>query len=176
MLLILLLSYQDPTGFEHFLLAAALHPRFKLNWLKLLEGSEFFNENLATNVKNRIVALVEKELTDGENEASSSGSEMEARQEDDFFGALYETNPQKKTDGCKLVEEFLSGCVEKQLMMRNYYFPSPALRNLFIKYNTAIPSSAAVERLFSLGKDVLKPKRAGLSDNHFEMLVFLKGK
>ena len=35
---------------------------------------------------------------------------------------------------------------------------------IFVKYNTAILSRAAVERLFSLGKDVLKQKRSGLSD------------
>ena len=35
--------------------------------------------------------------------------------------------------------------------------------------------SAAVERLFRIGKDILKPGRRGLSDNHFEMLSFLKG-
>ena len=45
---------------------------------------------------------------------------------------------------------------------------------LFIKYNTGIPSSAAVERLFSVAGDVLRPKRACLSD-YFEQLVFLKG-
>ena len=40
------------------------------------------------------------------------------------------------------------------------------------QYNTTLPSSAVVERLFSLGKDILKPKRCGLSDEHFEMLTF----
>ena len=47
--------------------------------------------------------------------------------------------------------------------------------SLQFQYNTTLPSSAAVERLFSLDKDILKPKRCGLSDEHFEMLAFLKG-
>jgi hypothetical protein len=49
------------------------------------------------------------------------------------------------------------------------------LIDLFIKYNTAIPSSAAVERLFSIGKDILTAKRAKLSDAKFERLMFMKG-
>ena len=47
--------------------------------------------------------------------------------------------------------------------------------SLQFQCNTTLPSSAAVERLFSLGKDILKPKRCGLSDEHFEILAFLKG-
>jgi hypothetical protein len=50
--------------------------------------------------------------------------------------------------------------------------------DLFIKYNTAIHSSAAVERLFSIGKDILTAKRANLaklSDANFEKLMFMKG-
>jgi hypothetical protein len=45
---------------------------------------------------------------------------------------------------------------------------------LFLKYNTAIPSSAPVERLFSIGKDTLTAKRATLPDANFEKLMFMK--
>ena len=48
------------------------------------------------------------------------------------------------------------------------------IKDLFIKFNTPIPSSAAVERLFSTGKDVLKPKRSRLTEKDFEMLLFLR--
>ena len=44
-----------------------------------------------------------------------------------------------------------------------------------IHLNTAILSSTTIERLFSVGKEVLKPERSGITDQHFEMLVFLKG-
>ena len=49
------------------------------------------------------------------------------------------------------------------------------LIDLFLRYNTAMPSSAAVERLFSLGKDIIRAKRSSLSDENFNMLMFLKG-
>ena len=39
----------------------------------------------------------------------------------------------------------------------------------------AVLVRATVVRLFSSGKDILKPKRAGLIDEHVEMLDFLKG-
>ncbi|KAG0729240.1 Late secretory pathway protein AVL9 [Chionoecetes opilio] len=49
------------------------------------------------------------------------------------------------------------------------------LNDLFLWYNTAMPSSAAVERLFSLGKDINRAKRSSLSDENFNMLMFMKG-
>ena len=52
-------------------------------------------------------------------------------------------------------------------------FSNDIIKDLYIKFNTPIPSSAAVERLFSTEKDVLKPKRSRLTDKHFEMLLFL---
>ncbi len=48
------------------------------------------------------------------------------------------------------------------------------IKHLFLELNTGLPSSAAVERLLSLGGRVLTPTRTLLSDEHFEMLVFLK--
>jgi hypothetical protein len=62
--------------------------------------------------------------------------------------------------------------------INNFYFAflgEPILASLFTKFNTPVPSSAAVERLFSIGKDILRAKRASLSDENFEMLMFLKG-
>ena len=53
-------------------------------------------------------------------------------------------------------------------------FSNDTIKDLFIKFNTPIPSSAAAERLFSTGKDVLRPKRSRLTDKHFEMLLFLR--
>jgi hypothetical protein len=50
----------------------------------------------------------------------------------------------------------------------------PYIRKLFIQLNTGLPSSAAVERLFSLGGRVLTPMRTQLSDQRFESLVFLR--
>ena len=41
-----------------------------------------------------------------------------------------------------------------------------------MKYNTTIPYSAAVESLFSPGKDALKSKRPEHSDEHFEVQFF----
>ena len=46
--------------------------------------------------------------------------------------------------------------------------------DLFIKYNTPLPSSASVERMFSFGSDILRPKRATLRSPNFENLVFMK--
>jgi hypothetical protein len=41
--------------------------------------------------------------------------------------------------------------------------------------NTPIHSSAAVERLFSVGSDILIPKRSSLTADNFERLIFIKG-
>ena len=47
--------------------------------------------------------------------------------------------------------------------------------DLFIRYNTPVPSSAAVEQQLSMGSGMLKPTRSSLTVKNFEKLVFLKG-
>ena len=59
--------------------------------------------------------------------------------------------PDKKS-GVNQIEQFLSESPLKQFDLS--VFPNDTIKDLFIKFNTPISSSAAVERLFSTGKDV----------------------
>ena len=43
----------------------------------------------------------------------------------------------------------------------------------FKRFNTAIPSSAAVERLFAVGSDILRSKRSSTTKESFEKFVLL---
>jgi hypothetical protein len=52
---------------------------------------------------------------------------------------------------------------------------SRILTDLFIQFNTPVPSSAGVERLFSQAGDILRPKRISLSEDRFHQLMFMRG-
>ena len=50
----------------------------------------------------------------------------------------------------------------------------PTIKKMFMKYNSAIPSSALVERLFSYAGMVLTKKRGCMTDENFEQQLLLK--
>ena len=44
----------------------------------------------------------------------------------------------------------------------------------FKRFNIAIPSSSAVERLFAVGSDILRSKRLSMTKENFEKFVLLR--
>ena len=116
-------------------------------------------------------------MSNSGNPSPDNSFVIQESDETDFFSMLtLESDEQTSecTNASKIATEYLDGPLEKTVSA-NSFGANKILKTLFIEFNTPIPSSAGVERLFSLGKEVLRPKRAGLSDTHFEMLVFLKG-
>ena len=50
----------------------------------------------------------------------------------------------------------------------------PLVREVFLKFNTPLPSSAPVERLFSFPGIINRSRRQKLTDEHFELMVLRK--
>jgi len=68
------------------------------------------------------------------------------------------------------VESYLSDPSTELSCLEAY----PNIRQVYLKLNTGLPASAAVERLFSLGGQVFSPLCSRLSSEHFEMMLFLR--
>ena len=67
------------------------------------------------------------------------------------------------------------GQVKEPISLESFpSFQRPAFVEVFSRYNTSIPRSATVEHVFSVGSDVLRPKRSSLTSENFERFVLIR--
>lgn len=137
---------------KDLIIAAGLHPKFKLNWL---------TGNKKTVAANYLGDLLEIRS----NENSPNVEEPTLDIDDDFFDFRQKVHSNEEE-----LQQFLKSNNSNTEMLHNY----PKLKNHFIKYNTPLPSSASVERLFSCGSFVLTPQRSHLNDDTMEHQLLLK--
>ena len=110
-------------------------------------------------------AVQQQTATTSQDTDNVSGS---ASREDDFF--CFEAQPAENTDARTEVDMFLAD-TSRDIHCLNRY---PVIQKLFLQYNTALPSSAPVERLFSLEGQILTPRRNRLTPAHFERQLILR--
>ncbi|PAA72082.1 hypothetical protein BOX15_Mlig031089g1 [Macrostomum lignano] len=168
------------------LLAAGFHPRFRLTWLKKYHASK------CSAVQRAMEVAVQEELSMQATDQASASSDSDNGTncnnnnnilEDDLLDAVSHPlkrkekarNPSVKTLAKTIVQDWLNGVWRPSDGVTDAAFKTtPVIHPLFVKFNTPLPSSAAVERLFSVAKDVLRAKRAPLADSTLTKLLLLR--
>ena len=149
--------YNNP----NILLSTILHPERK----DLENFDNHTKERAKRLLINEVETLMEEKI--GETQIIMP-EEVGDDNDNDLF--CPKKRPRIGTDPTRMVEEYLrSDCYELQLLKT-----FPILEQLFRKYNTAIPSSAPVERMFSHGGSIFEKRRQGLNEEQFKMQLLLK--
>uniref|UniRef100_T1IRT9 HAT C-terminal dimerisation domain-containing protein n=1 Tax=Strigamia maritima TaxID=126957 RepID=T1IRT9_STRMM len=130
-----------------FILVSISHPLFKLAWL---ESSTKIRE--ARNLLKTEV-LKHQHLYEESTSSSCNSSTV--------------PTSAAKTEAINEMEQYLLDCGKTVCSLEKYRI----MKQIFFRYNTALTSSAPVERLFSGGKLILSATRNRLTDSHFEKLA-----
>ena len=138
-------------------------PKFKLRWLR-------DDQERKDQVKARLLAECRKQALEQEQQPGTSQPTPQqstaSAKEDDFFSF-------SEDEECT-VESEIRDYLKSVGIEINTLDKFPLIKNISLRYNAATPSSAPVERLFSLGSLILSPKRNRLSDKRFERLLLMR--
>jgi len=153
---------------ENSQISAVLIPKFILNWAKPHDK---------VIIRQRLIDYLISDNEKDDNNDNSLSLPMSIDQitgsdlEDDFlqFGDTVETDYFPNNNVQMLVDTYLSNT----LLKTPNDLPLP-LKKEYIRFNTAIPSSAPVERLFSAGGQLMEKRKGKMADKNFEMTLLLK--
>ena len=147
------------------IIAAITLPKFKLRWVDGQLKEDQFKQVLIQEIRLH----ANGDVTETENPVQQPESQASSSKKDHFYD--FDSNEDSTAPNVieSEVNDYFSNA--KQYECLNKY---SKVKELFLKYNTSIPSSAPVERLFSLGGLVLTPKRNRLTDVRFEKMLLMR--
>ncbi len=143
-------------------MAALTLPKFKARWIGGVERKEAARALLIAECRTHT-------LPHAAEQAEKTNREHSSASEKDFFSFDDEEEDTMSISADSEVLEYMRSGSELEVL--NSFL---RVKAVFMKYNTATPSSAPVERLFSLGGLVLTPRRNRLSDKRFERLLLMR--
>jgi len=137
---IFIFHFRFLTTFEkkELIIASCLHFKFKLNWL--------------TGEKRKLAESYLEDLL-GIRSTENFPETEKCNDHEDFFIFEQQRMAQNESKEEEL-QHFLKSKNCKIEMLNDF----PKLKKFFVKYNTALSSSASVERMFSIGGSVLTPR------------------
>ena len=150
------------------ILATVTLPNFKLRWVNSQAEKDTFKRMLIQEMRLHCSqGTASPRVSDAESQESrnTSGNTSTAKGQN-FFE--FEDNDVSNNSVENECSDFLNNAKTLECLHRY-----PKIKSVFLKYNTTIPSSAPVERLFSLESIILTPKRNRLTDARFERLLLM---
>ncbi len=145
-------------------MAAGFHPRFRLKWVSKFEDDPEWKKDLESQMSNEI----EKALEKFREEPSEPQSQKE-----EFLADITSSDATKSPDTQQQAKTLLKTWLEgpSTNISENCFLGSKPLSYLFIKFNTAIHSSAAFNK-FSL-KKMMKAKSLDTTTLNYEKMMFI---
>lgn len=141
---------------EDALLAAVTLPKFKLRWIA---------EDTRKDEAKMLLAAACRAVPADE---PHSEEPVPPRGEDDFFSFTPEEPQGERVSVDTEISDYLKSGHEMTVLNK-----FPRIKQVSLRLNTPTPSSAPVERLFSLGGLILVPRRNRLTKN-FERLLLMR--
>ncbi|CAD6220035.1 GSCOCG00011541001-RA-CDS, partial [Cotesia congregata] len=148
--------------------AAASHPMFKLRWLSHL--SKEAQDNVMKAIQDAIISFPET--------PDNQPQQLETSSTDDFFNfeddlSITAASTSVITNPSPAFINFVKFTAETRtdFQILNFY---PTVREIFLKANTILPSSAPVEGLFSYATMFDLPKYNKLTNQNFELRVVMQ--
>jgi hypothetical protein len=169
----------DSTCSKPYIISSVTVPKLKLKWLNLIPEAAIFSKTILDHEYCKNLLITEAKncaLLKNETTISSDVSSASSVEDDQFFKFLLKDQDHVETTDTTdntIGMEVLSYLSDKQKDIESLA-RFPHIKHLFLKYNTIIPSSAPVERLFSTGGQILVPRRNRLSDDIFEAFLVCK--
>lgn len=157
---------------KSLILAAAIHPCFKLTWLENEMDREYV-QTLLINTYVEMANSLKKSTTDETTKEIYDPTSEKKSKESLFFKRLRAGERRTSTD------DNLTFDVWKYMLQTiddpnlNQIRGVPILDHMFRCFNTTLASSAAVERIFSQALIVFSNRRNRISNENFEKILFV---